>query len=54
VNRRQSANQYIAHVYQIYIGATPQQVWAAITQSEWTRRYFHTVAFVILAPSDIS
>lgn len=46
MNRRQSANQYIAHVYQIYIGATPQQVWAAITQSEWTRRYFHAVAFV--------
>lgn len=35
-----------AHVYQIYIAATPKQVWAAITQSEWTRRYFHTVAFV--------
>jgi uncharacterized protein YndB with AHSA1/START domain len=35
-----------AHVYQIYIAATPKQVWAAITESEWTRRYFHTVAFV--------
>jgi hypothetical protein len=35
-----------AHVYQIYIAATPQQVWVAITESEWTRRYFHTVAFV--------
>jgi uncharacterized protein YndB with AHSA1/START domain len=35
-----------AHVYQIYIAATPQQVWAAITDSEWTRRYFHSTAYV--------
>jgi uncharacterized protein YndB with AHSA1/START domain len=35
-----------AHVYQIYIGATPEQVWSAITESEWTRRYFHTTEFV--------
>jgi uncharacterized protein YndB with AHSA1/START domain len=35
-----------AHVYQIYIAATPQQVWSAITDSEWTRRYFHGTAFV--------
>jgi uncharacterized protein YndB with AHSA1/START domain len=34
------------HVYQIYIAATPEQVWAAITESEWTRRYFHTTEFV--------
>jgi uncharacterized protein YndB with AHSA1/START domain len=35
-----------AHVYQIYIAATPEQVWAAITKSEWTRRYFHSTEFV--------
>lgn len=35
-----------AHVYQIYIGATPEQVWSAITESEWTRQYFHTTEFV--------
>jgi uncharacterized protein YndB with AHSA1/START domain len=35
-----------AHIYQIYIAATPEQVWAAITESEWTRRYFHTTEFV--------
>jgi len=35
-----------AHVYQIYIAASPDQVWTAITDSEWTRRYFHSTAFV--------
>ena len=35
-----------AHVYQIYIAATPEQVWAAITDSAWTRRYFHGTSFV--------
>jgi DNA-binding transcriptional ArsR family regulator/uncharacterized protein YndB with AHSA1/START domain len=34
------------HVYQIYIAASPDQVWIAITDSEWTRRYFHRTAFV--------
>lgn len=35
-----------AHIYQIYIAATPEQVWTAITDSEWRRRYFHDTAFV--------
>jgi uncharacterized protein YndB with AHSA1/START domain len=35
-----------AHVYQLYIAATPEQVWTAITDSEWTQRYFHGVSFV--------
>ncbi len=35
-----------AHVYQIYIAASPEQVWAAITKSDWTRRYFHATSFV--------
>lgn len=33
------------HVYQIYIKATPEQVWEAIVEPSWTRRYFHTTAF---------
>jgi DNA-binding transcriptional ArsR family regulator/uncharacterized protein YndB with AHSA1/START domain len=36
-----------AHVYQIYIAASPEQVWTAITDSEWTRRYFHRTAFLV-------
>lgn len=35
-----------AHVYQIYINAEPDQVWAAITDSDWTERYFHSTRFV--------
>jgi uncharacterized protein YndB with AHSA1/START domain len=37
---------FTPHVYQIYIAATPDQVWAAITESEWTKRYFHSTEFV--------
>jgi uncharacterized protein YndB with AHSA1/START domain len=33
------------HVYRIYIRATPEQVWAGITDPAFTRRYFHTTAF---------
>jgi uncharacterized protein YndB with AHSA1/START domain len=33
------------HVYQIYIKATPEQVWEAIVEPSWTRRYFHGTAF---------
>ena len=35
-----------AHVYQIHIAADADQVWSAITRSEWTERYFHTTRFV--------
>ncbi len=35
-----------AHVYQIYIAATPEQVWTAITESDWTSRFFHGVSFI--------
>lgn len=35
-----------AHVYQIYIHADAATVWAGITDSEWTRRYFHSTSFV--------
>ena len=34
-----------AHVYQIHINADAEQVWAAITQSEWKRRYFHGTSY---------
>ena len=33
------------HVYQIFIKATPQEVWDAIVEPSWTRRYFHGTAF---------
>jgi uncharacterized protein YndB with AHSA1/START domain len=35
-----------AHIYQIFIAAPPEAVWAAITESDWTRRYFHGTSFV--------
>jgi uncharacterized protein YndB with AHSA1/START domain len=35
-----------SHVFQVYIAATPQQVWSAITDSAWTRRWLHGTAFV--------
>jgi len=28
-------------VYQVYIRATPEAIWDAITKPEWTIRYFH-------------
>ena len=28
-------------VYRVFIKATPEQIWAAITKPEWTVRYFH-------------
>jgi uncharacterized protein YndB with AHSA1/START domain len=28
-------------VYQLFIRATPQRIWDAITSPEWTSRYFH-------------
>ena len=35
-----------AHVHQLYIAGTPEQVWQAITDSEWTSRYFFGTVFV--------
>jgi uncharacterized protein YndB with AHSA1/START domain len=34
-----------AHVYQTYVRANAEQVWRAITDPEFTRRYFHRTAF---------
>lgn len=28
-------------IYQVFIKATPERIWAAITQPEQTARYFH-------------
>ena len=28
-------------VYQVFIKATPEQIWEAITSPDWTARYFH-------------
>ena len=33
------------HIYQVFIRATPQQVWQAITDPTFTHRYFHGIAF---------
>ena len=29
------------HVYEVYIAAAPDQVWSALTQSEFTRQYYY-------------
>jgi uncharacterized protein YndB with AHSA1/START domain/DNA-binding transcriptional ArsR family regulator len=29
------------HVYEVYIAATPEQVWRALTESEFTTRYYY-------------
>ena len=34
-----------AHVYQIHIAADAATVWAAITQSEWTRKYLYGTCY---------
>lgn len=31
----------LKHVYEVYIRATPDQVWRALTESEFTRRYYY-------------
>ena len=35
-----------AHVYQIYINADADLVWAGITESEWKKKYFHGTSYV--------
>jgi uncharacterized protein YndB with AHSA1/START domain/DNA-binding transcriptional ArsR family regulator len=34
-----------AHVYQIYIAATPEDVWIALTESDWLRRWLHGTSY---------
>jgi uncharacterized protein YndB with AHSA1/START domain len=31
----------LKHVYEVYIRATPEQVWRALTESEFTKRYYY-------------
>jgi uncharacterized protein YndB with AHSA1/START domain len=42
------------HIFQTFVRATPQQVWQAITDPDFTRRYFHRTAiestFAVGAP----
>ena len=35
--------QTTIQVYQVFIKATPEQIWDAITKPEFTERYFHGV-----------
>jgi uncharacterized protein YndB with AHSA1/START domain len=41
--------QNITQVYQLFIKATPEQIWEAITTPEFTARYFHG-ARITVAP----
>ncbi len=34
-------------VYQVFIKATPEQIWDAITKPEFTRRYFHGASITV-------
>ena len=39
------------HVYQVYIRATPEAIWDAITKPEWTQRYgYRSIAEFDLRP----
>ncbi len=38
-------------VYQVFIRATPEQIWEAITTPEFTRRYFHGARITVTAES---
>ena len=39
------------HVYRVFIKATPERIWEAITSPEWNNRYgFHTVSAFELQP----
>ena len=51
--------QNITQVYQLFIKATPEQIWEAITTPEFTARYFHGARITVtpdkylsLAPND--
>jgi uncharacterized protein YndB with AHSA1/START domain len=40
-----------AHVYKVFIKATPEAIWEAITQPEWTQRYgYRSIAEYDLRP----
>jgi uncharacterized protein YndB with AHSA1/START domain len=35
-------------VYEVSIKATPEQIWEAITQPDWTARYFHGARITVV------
>ena len=35
------AKNLTVQVDQVFIKASPEQIWEAITRPEWTERYFH-------------
>ena len=41
-------------IYQVFIKATPEQIWAAITQPEMTARYFHGARITATADRMVS
>ena len=38
---RRTMSESPKHVYEVYIAATPEQVWAALTESEFTKQYYY-------------
>ncbi len=44
LERPMPENSKPVHVYQIYVRATPEQLWEMSTSAEFTRRYFHATA----------
>jgi uncharacterized protein YndB with AHSA1/START domain len=43
-----AAEVQTTQVYNIFIKATPEAIWAAITQPEFTQRYFHNSLITVL------
>ena len=38
---RRTLSEAPKHIYEVYIAATPEQVWAALTRSEFTKQYYY-------------
>jgi uncharacterized protein YndB with AHSA1/START domain/DNA-binding transcriptional ArsR family regulator len=38
---RRTMSEAPKHVYEVYIAATPEQVWRALTESEFTKQYYY-------------
>jgi uncharacterized protein YndB with AHSA1/START domain/DNA-binding transcriptional ArsR family regulator len=38
---RRTMSETPKHVFEVYIAATPEQVWAALTESEFTKQYYY-------------
>ncbi len=46
--------QNVTQVYQVFIRATPEQIWEAITTPEFTARYFHGARITVTKDHYIS